>query len=75
MTNFENIAKLLIMMGLLLLLVGGGLLILSKLSISGTRLPWDIFYRGEKFTFYFPLGACLVISVVLTILLNLFFRR
>ena len=75
MTNFENIAKLLITVGLLLLLTGGALLILSKFSISGPRLPWDIFYRGEKVSFYFPIGTCLVISVIMTVLLNIFFRR
>jgi hypothetical protein len=75
MTNFEGIAKLLIMIGLLLLLTGGVLFVLSKFSISGIRLPWDIFYRSEKFTLYFPIGTCLAISVILSVLLNLFFRR
>ena len=75
MTNLDGIAKLLIMAGFLLLLTGGALFILSKFTISGTRLPWDIFYRSEKVTLYFPIGTCLVISVILTVLLNLFFRR
>ena len=75
MTSFEGIAKLLIIAGLLLLLTGGALFLLSKFSIPGTRLPWDIYYHGERFTFYFPIGACLIISVILTVLLNLFFRR
>jgi len=75
MTNFDGMAKLLIIAGLLLLLMGGGLLIMSKFSIPGFRLPWDIFYRSEKVTVYFPIGTCLAISVVLTVLLNLFFRR
>ena len=75
MTNYESIAKSLIVVGLLLLLMGGALLIMSKFSISGSRLPWDIFYRSEKVTVFFPIGTCLAISVVLTVLLNLFFRR
>jgi hypothetical protein len=75
MTNLEGIAKLLIVVGLLLLLMGGALLIMSKFSISGFRLPWDILYRSEKVTVFFPIGTCLAISVVLTVLLNLFFRR
>jgi len=75
MSNFEGIAKLLIMVGLFLLLTGGVLFILSKFSIPGIRLPWDIFYRSEKVTVYFPIGTCLAISVILTVLLNLFSRR
>lgn len=57
------------------MLIGGVLLILSKFSISVPRLPWDIFYRGEKVSVYFPIGTSLIISVILTVLLNLFFRR
>ena len=75
MTNFESIAKLLITVGLLLLLMGVGLLIMSRFSIPGSRLPWDIIYRSEKVTVFFPIGTCLALSVVLTVLLNLFFRR
>jgi hypothetical protein len=75
MTNLEGIAKLLVMAGLFLLLTGGALFILSKFSVPGIRLPWDIFYRSEKVTVYFPIGTCIAISVILTVLLNLFFRR
>ena len=75
MTNFDDMAKLLIMLGLFLLLAGGALLVMSKFSFTGSRLPWDILYRGEKFTVFFPIGTCLAISVVLSVLLNLFSRR
>jgi hypothetical protein len=39
------------------------------------RLPGDIKVSRGNFTFYSPLVTCLVLSVVGTILLNLFFRR
>ena len=74
MKEFESIAKLLIMTGFFFLLIGGVLLLLSKFSIPGFRLPGDIFYRGEKGTFYFPIVTCIVISLILTILLNIFRR-
>ena len=38
------------------------------------RLPGDIRYRGEGFSFYFPWVTCLVVSVALT-LLAWFFRK
>ena len=71
----ENLAKILIVVGLFLLFMGGVLFALSKFSLSELRLPGDIFYRGEKVTFYFPIVTCLIISVILTLVLNLFFRR
>jgi hypothetical protein len=39
------------------------------------RLPGDIMVRRGPVTFYFPLVTSIVVSIVLTILLNLFWRR
>jgi len=36
------------------------------------RLPGDIFVNKPGFSFYFPLGACLLASVVLSLILALF---
>jgi hypothetical protein len=52
--------------GLVLLAVGKGLI---------PRLPGDIAIERKGFRFYFPLGTSILVSVVLTLLLNLFLRR
>jgi hypothetical protein len=39
------------------------------------RLPGDIAIEGERGGFYFPIVTMIVISIVLTVLLNLFLRR
>ena len=39
------------------------------------RLPGDILVRRDNFTFYMPLGLMIVISIVLTIVLNLIAKR
>jgi len=51
-----------------LLLVATGLLwpFLSKLGLG--RLPGDIVVERENFTFYLPLGTCLLISVLLSLI-------
>jgi len=36
------------------------------------RLPGDIRYRGEGFSFYFPWVTCLVVSIALTVLAWIF---
>ena len=64
-----------IFLGLLLLAVGGIMLLLSKLGAGGFRLPGDIYIRKENFTFYFPLTTGIIISIILTIVLNLISRR
>ncbi len=39
------------------------------------RLPGDILIRKGNITFFFPLTTCIVLSLVFTVLLNLFFRK
>lgn len=74
MGDINQIARLLIFAGLgicglgLLLLLGGKIFPLG-------RLPGDIYYSKGNFTVYFPLATMLILSIVLTIVLNLFFRR
>lgn len=62
--------RLLVIVGLVL--TGLGLLLMLGLPLG--RLPGDIVYRRGNFTFYFPLGTCILLSVVLTLLLMLFRR-
>ena len=74
MVGFSGVARMLIGLGAFLLITGLVLLVVSKISTVG-RLPGDIFFRKGNFTFYFPLATSIVLSLVLTLLLNLFFRR
>jgi hypothetical protein len=63
----------LILFGLLLVVLGGILVLLPKIPWLG-RLPGDFYYRGEKFSFYFPLATSIIISLLLTLLFALFRR-
>jgi hypothetical protein len=72
MNDLSNLGKLVISFALILLLVGGLLYFFGK--VGGIRhFPGDIFIKKGNFTFYFPLGASIIISIFLTILLNLIF--
>ena len=67
-------------LGRVLLIIGVVLVIVGGLAALGIRLPFgrlpgDIAIEGERGGFYFPIVTMIVISVVLTILLNLFIRR
>jgi hypothetical protein len=68
-------ARILISLGLVVLIAGVLLLLLSKLGITGARLPGDIYIKKENFTFSFPIITCIVISIVLTVIMNLINRR
>jgi hypothetical protein len=71
--------RLLIIFGVLLVIVGGALLLLA--GPAGSRAPWlgrlpgDIHVERGAWSFHFPLVTCLLLSVVLTLVLNVFFRR
>ena len=36
------------------------------------KTPGDILVKKEKFTFYFPIVTCIIMSIILTILFSLF---
>ncbi len=70
----EHVARYLIIVGVVLVALGGVLLLAGKLPWLG-RLPGDFAFKGKRVTFYFPLTTSIILSIVLTVLLNIFFRR
>lgn len=68
-----TLGKILLAAGVALVLLGAAFLLLARLGV--TRLPGDIVVRRENLTLYVPLGLMVVLSVLLTIALNLFLRR
>ena len=68
---YYSLAKILIAFGLLLILMGGILLLFNK---AGTgKLPGDIHIQKKNFEFHFPLVSYLIISILLSGLLSVFF--
>ena len=68
------LGKSLIVVGLLLVVFGIVVSLAPRFPWLG-RLPGDVWIERKNFTFAFPLATSLILSVLLTILLNLFFRR
>jgi hypothetical protein len=69
------VGKLIMLLGLLLVLLGGVLTWAPGLLGWFGHLPGDIRIERENGAFYFPLTSMIIVSVVLSILINLFFRR
>jgi cytosine/uracil/thiamine/allantoin permease len=63
------------LMAVAVLLFVAGILVYLFGKAGGGFLPGDIVIRRENFTFVFPIVTMVVVSVVLTILLNLIVRR
>jgi len=67
-------------MGRMLIWLGGGLLVLGVLLLLAGKapglgkLPGDILIERENFKLFIPLGTMVVLSILLTLLLNLIVR-
>jgi hypothetical protein len=72
--SVNTLAKTLIVVGGVIVLAGIVILLAGKIPFLG-KLPGDISLKGKGFSIYFPIVTCLVVSVVLTIILNLIFRK
>ncbi len=74
MNGIENIGKILIITGFVIIAIGVLLILSGKISWFG-RLPGDILIQRKNFTFYFPIATSIILSILLTFILWLFFRR
>jgi hypothetical protein len=71
MFGFGGVGKMLILLGVFIIVIGIFFVIGDKIPWIG-RLPGDFIIRKEKFTFYFPLATCILLSIILTLLFTLF---
>lgn len=69
----SQLGKVLVVSGAVLLVVGAVLLVADRIPFLG-KLPGDILIRRDRYTFYFPIVTMIVLSVLITIILNLFGR-
>ena len=70
----ENLARLLMIGGIILFLVGGGVFLAAKFGVPLGRLPGDIHIEGKNGSFYFPIVTSIVLSLILTVVLNIIIR-
>jgi DUF2905 family protein len=69
-----GLGRTLIVIGLVLVAVGVLVSVVGRYTSLG-RLPGDIVYRRNNFTFYFPIVTSLLLSVLLTLVMWFFSRR
>ena len=74
MPDLSTIGKWVVVVGLALALVGAGLWLMGRAGLPLGRLPGDIRIERPGFTFYFPLTSSILVSLALTVLINLVAR-
>jgi len=70
MPDLGTLGKWLIVAGLALALIGGGLWLAARAGLPLGRLPGDIRIERPGLSVYFPLASCLLVSLLLTALVN-----
>ncbi len=68
----NSIGKMILTLGIGLTIFGLIIMIGEKFGLG--RLPGDIFIRRGNFTFFFPVVSSIIISLLLTVILNLLRR-
>lgn len=64
----SELGKALIVAGILVVAIGLLLTFGGKLNFIG-KLPGDLRIERENFSFFFPLGTCLLISLLLSLII------
>ncbi|HTX41160.1 MAG TPA: DUF2905 domain-containing protein [Acidobacteriaceae bacterium] len=67
----SDLGRLLIAVGLFIVAAGVVVLLLGRAGVPLGRLPGDFAWRGRHTTVYFPLGTCILLSVVLSLVFYL----
>ena len=66
--------RLLLIIGLAMALIGGILLVAGRYFPWLGNLPGDLRYESGNVKIYIPLATMILVSILATILLNIFFR-
>lgn len=72
--EFSGFGKLLMVIGGVVFVVGALVAFGPKIPFLG-KLPGDIYIERKGFSFSFPIVTCIVVSVIGTLILNIFFRK
>jgi hypothetical protein len=70
----ESLGRMILYIGVILVLIGGFFILVAKVPWFG-RLPGDIVYRREGITVFIPITTMILVSLILTLLMNIVWRR
>jgi Protein of unknown function (DUF2905) len=68
------LVRVFLLLGVVFLMIAGVIYLVERLGIQVGRLPGDIRIQRGNLTCFFPLATTILLSIVLTVLLNLIIR-
>jgi Flp pilus assembly protein protease CpaA len=70
----DNLARWLVVGGIIMILIGGGVYLAGRMGIPFGKLPGDIKVVTQNGLVYIPIVTSCVLSILLTIVLNIIIR-
>lgn len=70
--TLEALGKLILILGVALAVAGLALMLFGRLGLG--RLPGDVTFGGGNWKVYFPLATSILLSLLLTLVLNVIAR-
>ena len=74
MLPYQNLGKVLILLGLFLILIGGLVYLAPRLPFL-QKIPGNLSWQKGSVRVYFPLGTCILVSILLTLLFHFLGRK
>ncbi|HLV32426.1 MAG TPA: DUF2905 domain-containing protein [Chitinispirillaceae bacterium] len=71
--NWVEVGRFLIIAGTVILFIGVVFLLSDKLPLG--RLPGDLQIGSGRFKIYIPIATSIILSIILTLILNFFTKR
>ncbi len=71
--NWVEVGRFLIVAGAIILALGILFVMTDKLPLG--KLPGDIRFGTERFRIYIPIATCLLLSLIVTLIVNFFSKR
>ena len=71
--NWMETGRFLVIAGTVIIVLGLVFLMSDKLPIG--RLPGDLKFGGERFRIYIPIATCVLLSIIITLIVNFFSRK
>jgi hypothetical protein len=71
--NWMDTGRFLIIAGTVIVVLGLVFLMADKIPIG--RLPGDFKFGGDRFRIYVPVATCVLLSLVITLIVNFFSRK
>jgi hypothetical protein len=74
--DLQAIGRVILTIGIVVVMLGGALMLLDRIPFFSNlgNMPGDIHVEGRNFSCFAPIGTMIILSLLLTVILNIVVR-